>query len=282
MLRVVKVFGAMPHSEELKLMVDMIASAFFAALWAFCILFFFDFLFALFFMGVLSNEITNYEVDPELHDNVRVFYGSVLTSVTTLIAAISGGIDWFDVAAPLREVHGYIPAYAVFVLYVVSMVFGLLNILTAVVVEATRSAVNKDREQAIEEEKAKQLDLVRDLRKLMREADEDGDNYISRREFDKHLDDPNVRFYLNSIGIARSTALIVFKLQAVEGTVEIDNFVNALYYYHNQGNASHADIARLIQETVNERKRWAAFARYADAQFRVIIKHLCMENAQLS
>merc|ERR1711879_196743 len=102
---------------------------------------------------------------------------------------------------------------------------------------------------------------------------------ISLPNLKEHSDNPKVQPFLDSMGVPRSTAMNVFRLlhEDSDGEVDIDTFVNALVFYHNQGNAKYVDVATLLTESAKDKRRWAAFAdhwysfaRSTDAQLASI------------
>jgi len=289
-LRVLRVTRVVPYFNQLRLMVDMIGGAFMASAWAVLLLALFNFILALLFMGLLSDEIKSSTIPEELHEEIKYYYGSVIVSLTSLIGSISGGTDWFEVADPLREI-GLMYCYYAFVICIILMAFGLLNILTAVVVESTKQAVGQDVERVIEEERAMLVSLSSQLKDIMEQTIVDvvdGVRTITCRKLKEHLDNPQVRFYMESLGISRSTAMNVFRLLHEDsdgGEVDIDTFVNALVYYHNQGAAKYVDVATLLTESAKDKKRWAtfaqhwyAFARSTDEQLTTIRQRLELDE----
>merc|ERR1711897_16018 len=104
---------------------------------------------AVMFMQVISNKIDEYRQEHPVAWMVQVrssmpddwaekiaeSYGTLSYSCITLIASISGGVDWVDASWPLFQVQGiYLLLYLVFVMF---CVFGLANILTGIFVANT-------------------------------------------------------------------------------------------------------------------------------------------------
>merc|ERR1719503_443838 len=60
-------------------------------------------------------------------------YRSVIRALMTLLMCIAGGIDWYEAVRPLMLIS---PVYAAFFsAYIVFVLFGVLNVLSAVFVE---------------------------------------------------------------------------------------------------------------------------------------------------
>merc|ERR1711908_194036 len=99
-------------------------------------------------MGTLSGALTGCSKPPcaaqdlglsqdqadEWMDEVRRYYGSYARTMISLVAAVSGGEDWMAIASPLVYAEFGVVVYKMFIFFVMFVVFGLMNILTAVIV----------------------------------------------------------------------------------------------------------------------------------------------------
>jgi hypothetical protein len=287
LLRVIRVLGLFRELRQLRLIGSMIGSAIMAVSWSFCFLFLFTFMFAILCMTNVSASVSANTSDLVL-ESVRFHYGSVLETMRQLLGCISGGVDWMTVSVVLNDVsNGYNYATDLFLIYILFVAFGLLNILTAVIVDSTNKASALDRDRILLEELARQKAFKDKLGIILLDADTDGTGTISREELDEQLKDPRVVSYMNSLGVPRSSATSVFNLLLEEqiekqrlsprsatklaADVPIDTFVNALVYYHNQGDAKHVDIATLLTEFKLQRKELIALTQYLDHQFKRVI-----------
>jgi len=281
-------------------MAMMIFSAISAVFWAGVFASMLCYMFAIFFMSELSEQlydIRNLEIagltdhktcqedwvcrwvtgqDGEMPEviawrgDVAAQFGTMGSTMNSLVASISGGSDWMDVGILLWYTPTHGAAYCVFVFFVVFMVFGLLNILTGVVLESTVKASEDDRESVIEAERENELSYTCKLKQLLESADTDGTKGLSWEELHEHLNDTTIRHYLKSLEIVPSTALSVFQMLQKEdrSEVTVDDYIDALLHY--QGPAMHVDVAKLIKEATLQKQRWAAFVGYTSLQFKEI------------
>merc|ERR1719272_20478 len=85
----------------------------------------------------------------------------------SLMMAISGGLDWSRILDPLIQIS---PVYRLlFTFYIVFVVFGVLNVLTGVFLEATHEMM--DRDLVIQDEMNHVDSFVEEMSKLFEELD---------------------------------------------------------------------------------------------------------------
>merc|ERR1711988_265270 len=147
-------------------------------------------------------------------------YGSLSSSCITLIASISGGIDWIDASTPLLEIRGiYLFMYIVFVMF---CVFGLMNILTGIFVANTKEVSKIDRDLVIRNQLKDRKSFANQLKSVLRSVDKDDNGIITKRELIEHLATAESMAYLKTLDVTVSDAQGVFKLLDVKGTGEVD------------------------------------------------------------
>merc|ERR1712232_770455 len=125
------------------------------------------------------------------------------------------------------------------------------NILTAVIVDTSKRASERDRDRIVWQAKQDESEFKRKMLSFLVDADTDGTAKISWNELEQQLEDPDVVSYMTSLGVPRSTVNTVFLLllEDADDEVPIDAFVNALVFYHSQGSAKHVDVATLLIES---------------------------------
>eukprot|EP00971_Amphidinium_carterae_P259720 5153229-Amphidinium_carterae.1 len=93
---------------------------------------------------------TRMEGDVAIRHDVYEYYGTLGSSLLTLFMSISGGADWSDLVQPLAQ---FSKAYVlIYVLYVSFVVFGVMNVLTAIFVESASRFAAIDQDLAIQEQ----------------------------------------------------------------------------------------------------------------------------------
>merc|ERR1712014_96397 len=125
-LRIVRQLGT------LRLMFAMITHAFVNVMWAFVFILMFTFMIAVTFMQVTANKIdefrsahpsawmqhVNEKMPDEWVEKIKLSYGNIVSSCVTLIASISGGIDWIDASWPMLQIGpAYLILYLCFVMF---------------------------------------------------------------------------------------------------------------------------------------------------------------------
>merc|ERR1711860_321405 len=115
--------------------------------WSFLLLLIVLYTFAIAILNgfITYSKNTNVEEDSDLIK----FYGSVLKCMLSLFMAISGGMDWADLLEALLVISDvYLP---IFIFFIVFVVLGLMNILTAVFCESAMQIAEFDRELVIQD-----------------------------------------------------------------------------------------------------------------------------------
>merc|ERR1712187_989558 len=203
-------------------------------------------------------------------------YGNLVSSCVTLIASISGGIDWIDASWPLQEIRGtYLFLYIVFVMF---CVFGLMNILTGIFVANTKEVSQVDRALVIRTQLQDRKSFANQLKGVLRSIDKDGSGTISKHELMEHLASSEFYAYLKTLDVTVSDAQGVFNLLDVNGSgeVNIDEFVLSLMRF--QGSSRAVDVATLLYEGKRNEARWNAYMDYIEEQFDALKARLHVDS----
>lgn len=254
--RAVRILRLFRHLRDLRIMVRSIALSFKSLVWA------------LFLLGILvygtsvvlcQAVAVYYRSGPfnEHHaedSDLRVHYGTVPRAMYSLILAISGGKDWYDLAVPLKEVDSSGMTLAMFICYTLFVVFGMLNVLTGVFVDRASELSKMDREIIVESEKFKVQNLVHSFKEAFAEADADGSGNLSSEEFHTYARRPEVRAFFASMGLEVDDAKNLFALIDAEqkGSVNIMDFISGCLRV--KGIAKSIDVMS-IQSSINGLKR---------------------------
>merc|ERR1712110_150309 len=109
---------------------------------------------------------------------ISLSYGNLVSSCVTLIASISGGLDWIDASWPLLQIDPmYLIVYLSFVMF---CVFGLMNILTGIFVANTKEVSRIDRDLVIRAQLNDRKSFANQLKNILRSVDKDGTGTISK------------------------------------------------------------------------------------------------------
>eukprot|EP00929_Paragymnodinium_shiwhaense_P033695 TRINITY_DN18455_c0_g1_i4.p1 TRINITY_DN18455_c0_g1~~TRINITY_DN18455_c0_g1_i4.p1 ORF type:complete len:995 (+),score=282.94 TRINITY_DN18455_c0_g1_i4:87-3071(+) len=259
LIRVIRIF----HS--FRLMVLSIVGSMLSLLWVFILLVVILYGFSIFFLyGVAATDLTS--IDEEHRDALEELFGSVFASLLSLFMAISGGMDWGDILAPLSEVN-FMLGFA-FIMYIFFMFFGVLNVVVGTFVDTAFELSKKDQEHIVQEEMAKNEDYSRSIRDFFESADKDGSGNLSWDEFEKHLGDKRVKAYFNSLQLDVAQARALFLLLDVEETdqVDIEQFVHGCMRL--KGEAKSIDVNMIMYENEKMMQKLAKFMDSCDRKFQ--------------
>jgi len=188
-----------------------------------------------------------FDLDLERSDAERIYtlYGSIEKTMLTLFSSVSGGLEWFEAAAPLTQLG---TAYgAVWTCYIAFMMFGMLNVLTGIFVDTAISAMNNDRENIIQTQIEDRDKLISSISRIFRRSDVDGTGFISEDQMESLLQDKEQRTFLNALGIDGTEARGLFQLLDDDsGTVSIHEFVTGVLRL--KGSAKAVDMLTLMYE----------------------------------
>merc|ERR1712032_218624 len=145
----------------------------------------------------------------------------------TLVAAISGGQDWADLAEPFRRIH---PMYTlVFAGFVLFTSFGMLNVLVGMFVEKASELSAADRDLLVQENLRHNTENVKNIRELFEKVDVDNSGMITSEELQRCFDDGSVQSYFAQLDmeLLPEQARGVFNLIDLDssGKVSIDEFI---------------------------------------------------------
>ena len=104
------------------------------------------FIFSVTFVQGATVHIEDNPTDTAMIEEIERWYGSMDTAMFSLLYGITGGQDWYDILLPLTyisEAYRYI-----FTFYILFVVVGVLNVLTAVFLE-NATGVRETRTQGI-------------------------------------------------------------------------------------------------------------------------------------
>jgi len=178
---------------------------------------------------------------------VARLYGSVSKAMLTLFMAVSGGMDWIDAARPVTR-HG--PVFVtLWTIYMLFMVFGLLNVLVGLFVDTAMQSVRQDRDQFIRDEVEMTQSATHQLSQIFLAADRDRSGCIDKEEFEFLLCQHETVTQLKALGIDSVSAKTLFKMLDVDhsGRVSHDEFIAGCLRL--RGNARSADMVALLYQS---------------------------------
>jgi len=177
------------------------------------------YVFALVFMSGARGYLRG-TPDPAMIPLLDLYWGSLDKSFWTLIGAVTGGHDWIPVAEPIVE---FGPVYVFFFLsYIAFILFGLLNIMNGVFVNAAMQANNANRELAVNEIMNQQEHMTEGMVSLFLEADDDQSGTLSMEEFHGYMNNEKIIAYFRALELDMSDAERIFMILDADNTGQIE------------------------------------------------------------
>jgi len=202
--------------KELRVVFLSLAGSVIHLFWAVLCLCIIIFVFMIVFMQGLADFVMTQEGgSPLVEKNIIPNFRSFGRTFCSLLMAITGGEDWGVYLRVLEEVSvGY---SVLFVLYMMLMVFGVLNVITGIFCENAMAQARADFEVARGEEMRRSDKTAKMLARLFRELDAEMTGMISYDQWVKFVAQAEVRacFKLLHIDISRSAD--VFRLLDLDG-----------------------------------------------------------------
>lgn len=185
-----------------------------------------------------------------LRQQLTVHFDSLLRSMLSLMMAVTGGLDWYQIAKPLMNMN-YLYLFA-FLFYVLLIVLCIMNVLSALFVEMALQI--KDRDLLIQAELAKIDAFLKDMRDLFDEVDVDGNGVVTRAELSLYMKNERVMAYFGGQGLDMSDVGLMFDLldSSHDGTIGLPEFL--LGTLRLKGGARCIEVMRLFQALDHIRK----------------------------
>jgi len=203
---------------ELRTIVSSIAGSMKSLLWTGVLLFMIVYVLGVGITQHVLNKRIIWEKDNEVvpHD-LEHFWGDLIRSIFSLFEAITGGVDWDQVARPLIDHVGFEMAL-VFTLYITFAVLAMLNVVTGVFI----GSVMENR--SLENELRTQIQLTN----LFRSLELDANGEISWELFNRQLECKKMKEFFKTIDVDISNARGLFELLDLDGSdsVNAEEFVD--------------------------------------------------------
>jgi len=272
MVRLAKVIRVVRFFRELRMMIMSILTSMKSLVWAALIL-----VITFFIFGVaLTNGSVGYLESERMHDRyedpenleLRVRFGTLTRSVTSLYMSMSGGKDWGDFYE-LIEPIGPLMCF-IFLFFISFAIFAVVNIVTGVFVETAMQCNLRDREVIIQDEMEKQKEVLSCIASIFEELDMDDTGLISQSEFENHLHDERVVAYFEYLELDVNDARTLFMLLDFDqsGDIAIEEFVSGCMKL--KGGSRSLDLAMLRYEVGWLKEGFNGFADFTEKYLNFI------------
>jgi hypothetical protein len=159
-------------------------------------------------------------------------------------ATLSGG--WPNYARPVIEKASFLYGF-LWTVYVVTVVFAVIRVITALFLRATLTAASHDEEMMVISKMKEREKLVDKLKHFFAEADTSGDGMLSKDEFEAILEDPKMQAWLQVLELEVYEVTALYNLLD-DGTGQIcsEEFIGGAMRL--KGNARAIDSITIMHE----------------------------------
>jgi len=274
MLKMLRVIRVMKFFRELRIMLLSIVGSLRILFWSIMMLGLIMYIFGICFLQAVTGHLQ--ETEPlelqktSIEVDIFMWWGSVETSMGTLLMAITGGNDWKYLAEPLWQVGGLY--YGLFLFYICFIVFAVLNVLTGIFVDQAMQMAKLDRDNVIQEALSKEENFARNMRDVFAIVDKDGSDMITWSEFKKHINDQRVQSYFAAMDLAVSDAKQLFMLLDNNGsnTIELGEFIGGCTRL--KGGAKSMDLITLMEDNKHSMGQIGIFMGFVKDSFDAILR----------
>lgn len=243
-IRAVRSVRVIRFIRELRLMVFSLTSSLRSLAWSMVLMLIILLVFGVFFTDGTIAYCMRYDViTAESSASLRKYFGTVPASTLSLFMAMSGGEDWATILAALEP----LPTEYTFLFlgFISFAILALLNVVSAVFINAALQRSNNDRELAVQQELESKDELITLVQQVFIELDTNQSGSLSIDEFEKHIEDEKIQAYLRSRQMDIGQVRTLFALLDVDetGDVDMDEFVQGVLRL--KGGATSMDLAVL-------------------------------------
>eukprot|EP00927_Polykrikos_kofoidii_P055967 TRINITY_DN5014_c0_g1_i2.p1 TRINITY_DN5014_c0_g1~~TRINITY_DN5014_c0_g1_i2.p1 ORF type:complete len:949 (+),score=174.45 TRINITY_DN5014_c0_g1_i2:74-2920(+) len=245
LIKIFRIARILRFVRALRTLVNSIFYTLKSVFWALLLMVLIMYIFAM----LLCQAVNDYARDDKgvPTESMSLFWGNLLRSMLTLLMTITGGISWHDCVVPLTDIVSPMPGMwvAVFLVYVVFMVFAVLNVITGFFCESAIQSAKNDHDLVIQEHLMNKKAYIKKIKKLFSDIDEDGSGEISKEELEAHLNNEMSGAFFEHLELDVNNAHDFIKLIDADGTGDLDlaEFVEGIYRL--RGPARALDIAEV-------------------------------------
>jgi hypothetical protein len=256
MIRVLRVLRIMRFFRDLRMMVCSILQSLGSLSWALCLLVIIMFLWAVIFMqgAIVHLRLEGHNIDPNdvVLEGIVAWYSSLFDTMYTLMAAITGGIDWTDAVTSLDSIS---PIYrCLWTFYIIFVVIGVMNVLTGIFVERACELSGLDKDLVVQAEMKRNEAFLVEMKKIFDEADVNRSGTINWHEFKAYLENPRVQTYLRTKQLNAFDARLFFDMLKDGRTDELDLQAFVVGCQRLKGQARSADLLAVLKECRENRR----------------------------
>eukprot|EP00421_Protoceratium_reticulatum_P017217 CAMPEP_0168395402 /NCGR_PEP_ID=MMETSP0228-20121227/20025_1 /TAXON_ID=133427 /ORGANISM="Protoceratium reticulatum, Strain CCCM 535 (=CCMP 1889)" /LENGTH=691 /DNA_ID=CAMNT_0008408833 /DNA_START=81 /DNA_END=2156 /DNA_ORIENTATION=+ len=230
--------------RELSIMVYSITGAVKPLFWSVVLTSAMLLIFAVFFVdGAIVFNVQRGLDKQEPSESLMRFFETLPIGTASLFMAMSGGVDWreiWDALEPLQPEYRF-----VFLVFISFSILALLNVVTAVFVDAAIKMSQNDQELRVQQEVERKVEFIHNMQRIFEELDTNSSGTLTLEEFEKQMQDENVLTFMSTLelDVDQVRTLLMLLDRDQNGEVDIDEFITGCIRL--KGGAKSLDMAML-------------------------------------
>ncbi|CAE7883630.1 Cacna1e [Symbiodinium microadriaticum] len=247
-LKTVQVVRVFRFVMALRTLVTSIFHTLKALLWALILLFLIVYVFSVIFTSAVNEALSDpsHLLPAEANEQARRYFSSLYDTMLSLLMSIAGGVSWEEVIAPLRhvsEVWGV--AFLVFFSFTY---FAVLNVVTAVFCTTALESAQNDHATVVQSLLDNKETHLSKLRAVFSSLGATETGAITYTMFEEKINTPEIKGYLETLGLDVWDAWSFFKLLDTDGggAIDIEEFFMGCLRF--RGQASAMDVGKILQD----------------------------------
>eukprot|EP00811_Abedinium_folium_P003019 NODE_1277_length_2538_cov_6.485691.p1 GENE.NODE_1277_length_2538_cov_6.485691~~NODE_1277_length_2538_cov_6.485691.p1 ORF type:complete len:448 (+),score=105.58 NODE_1277_length_2538_cov_6.485691:696-2039(+) len=248
LVRLFKLIRRLRFFDGLSFMVSGIINCFVPLLWIMAILFLILYASAVFFLFIVINFLQGEQPETASATVAALSskYSCIYDVMCLLFEGITGGTDWADHSAPLKDIHP--GCYVIFCVYVFFVALGVLNVINGFFVDSMIKVGDQARKVSLQELTARKVHMIKCIRHALHCADPDCTGELTRDELALCFKDPRIGKYFYEVDISAEDLDSLFcALDTGDNGVTIDDFIEGLNKMITGVNG--VDICSLLHQT---------------------------------
>mmetsp|Transcript_19087 Transcript_19087/g.42730 ORF Transcript_19087/g.42730 Transcript_19087/m.42730 type:complete len:842 (+) Transcript_19087:54-2579(+) len=281
-LRTLRLARIMVLFRELRLVLLCLAGSIFPLMWALAVFCAILYVFAVIILQGVSSFLLSSPrdvlvdatglgyADDTNTQYITVMFFSFPRTCLTLLQSVTGGEDWGVVYQQLEKADIY---YGIsWVLYIMIMIFGVLNVITGIFVESAVSRARNDRENAVQDELAKNKERLRQILSLFKEVDQNKDDKITLEEWEKFAQLNEAKTHMALLGLDVRKTHELFELIDFDGNREVSLQEFAIGCMQLQGGAKSVDVETLLRNSKKVMKKVTELFETVDERLELMFE----------
>jgi hypothetical protein len=212
-----------------------------------------------------------------------VYFGTVFRCMWTIIQLITFDAWAVNILVPVMPLS-WVAATILFFMIIIGS-FGVINVIVAVLVESARTNSEENKAYAAKVMEKMDQELLRDLGRCFKEADDDGSGELDQQEFEEFIHTPVVFNKMRMLGISMDEATELFEVIDADesGGITPEEYINGLKKL--RGQARGQDLVQLISfsnKQCTKAKLKVQRLQYLNAQADKVVTRVQLLGKQMS